>query len=584
MKKKPPSLSLIKRILMLALPEWKALGLGTIFLLIGSMTTLIYPQAVRLVIDQSLESKQFSEINRTAMWLLIIFAIQGAAVSLRYFIYTYTGEKIVNRLRKTLFKAISHREIAFFDANRTGELLSRITSDTTVLQNTVTVNISMALRNSIMTLGGVAFLIYHSPRLSSLILLIVPVVILATLLFGRQIRRTSRLSQDALAEANQIAEECISSIRTVRSFSAEPHENLRYRNALERALKTAGQRMRQIAIFQGISSFAGFGVIALILWYGGHMVYSGTMTVGALTSFLLYTGIVAFSLAALGSLWADFMRAGGAAERVFELIDQHTQPDGPLKKVSSCKGRVEFKGVWFNYPTRKDLHVLNGIDLNLAQGETVALVGPSGSGKSTITSLLLGFYPPDKGVIQIDDIPVQDIDMHHFREHHVALVAQEPVLFSESILENIRYGRPEASRAEVETAAQKANAMEFIQEFPDGLETQVGERGVKLSGGQKQRVAIARAILKDPAILILDEATSALDTQSEALVKDALQHLMGSRTTLIVAHRLSTVQDANRIAVIEKGKLVQSGSHSQLLQEADGMYAQLIKNQLLSEN
>lgn len=571
-----------KRLLLLAIPEWKWLACGTLFLMVGSLTTLIYPQAIRMVIDQSLENKSLADINATALWLLVIFAVQGVAVSLRFYIYTFAGERIVARLRANLFSAISNREIAFFDKSRTGELLSRIASDTTVVQNTVTVNISMALRNGIVAAGGTALLVFQSGRLSALILLIVPPVALGTVYFGRKIRKSARATQNALAEANQVAEECLSSIRTVRAFSAEPHENQRYQSALNIALKVAQQRIRHVAVFQGIASFAGFAVIAGVLWYGGHLVFSGSMSIGSLTSFLLYTVIVAFSLAALGSLYTDFMRAGGAAERVFELIDQESPSPTQTQKIKTCNGSIQFNNVSFNYPTREDIPVLQEVGFHLEHGETVALVGPSGSGKSTVTKLLLGFYEPQEGEILIDGIPLNEIDMHDFRKNHVALVAQEPVLFSETIFDNIRYGKPDATFEQIKKAAMEANALEFIETFPDGFQTQVGEKGIQLSGGQKQRVAIARALLKDPAILLLDEATSALDSQSESLVKDALNRLMQSRTTLIIAHRLSTVKDANRLLVLDRGRVVQSGTHHDLLKKDQGIYSELIKNQVFS--
>ncbi|PIE03611.1 MAG: ABC transporter permease [Acidobacteria bacterium] len=570
-----------KRLFELALPEWRWLLAGTLFLVIGSLTTLVYPQAIRLVIDQALENQDIQKINQTAFWLLLIFAVQGVAVSLRYFIYTYTGEKIVNNLRSRLYQAIVNREIAFFDTNLTGELLSRITTDTTVIQNTVTVNISMVLRNIIMAVGGTVLLLIHSVQLSLLILVLVPPVALGTVYFGKRIRRTARKSQDALAKANQIAEETISSIRTVRSFSAEPHEEKRYSKALRKALLEARKRMGHIAVFQGITTFAGFAIIALILWYGGRLVFTGQMTIGALTSFILYTVIVAFSLATLGSLWTDFMRAGGAAERVFEILDSSQTDDSGKLKQKTCKGNIQFKHVGFTYPSRDDLHVLNDVSFEIHTGESIALVGPSGSGKSTVSRLLLGFYKPDQGEILLDNTELSSYNMSWLRKKHIGLVDQEPVLFSTTIMNNIRYGNPKASESEVLRAAREANAMEFIDQFPEGFETVVGERGIKLSGGQKQRIAIARAILKDPAILILDEATSALDSHSESLVKEALTKLMQSRTTLIIAHRLSTVKDASRVFVLDRGRTLQSGTHRELMQDKSGTYYSLVQNQII---
>jgi ATP-binding cassette subfamily B protein len=562
----------------LAKPEWPRLAGATAFLALGSAMALAYPQMIRRIIDGVLGAGDGALIDRAALVMVAIFAVQGAAMALRMFLFTVAGERIVARLRADVYRAIIAQEIAFFDERRTGELTNRLASDAGVLQSTVTANLSMLLRNGAQIVGGIALLLWTSPRLTLLMLSIVPAIAIAAVVIGRRIRRLSRKVQDALAESNEIAEETIAGIRTVRAFTAEEHEAVRYAGAVDRSFALARRRSIFAATFMGIGMFAGYGAVAIVLWSGGHLVLEGAMTVGGLTSFVLYTLIVAFSLGAVGELWTDFMRAAGAAERIFDLIDR--APAIPLRggvSPQAIRGAVVFSGVRFAYPTRKDVPVLTGIELRLEPGEVVALVGPSGAGKSTIAALLARLYDPDAGAISLDGVDLRTLDPGWLRRQ-IGAVAQEPILFSASIAENIRYGREGATDAEVEAAARAANAHDFISAFPDGYATQVGERGVQLSGGQKQRVAIARAVLKDPRLLVLDEATSALDAESEHAVKEALDRLMRGRTTLIIAHRLSTVIDADRVLVLDGGKVVQSGKHAALMSE-EGLYRRLVERQ-----
>ncbi len=565
----------------LARPETKTLAWGTLFLLVGSGMGLLYPQGIRIVMDSALNQKSTQIIDYASIAMAVVFLIQGVAIAARSYLFTVAGERIVAKLRQQLYGNVISQEIGFFDQTRTGELLNRLSADTTVLQNTVSVNISMALRNLASAVGGIGLLLYTSPKLTLLMLSIVPPVALGAVFFGRKIRTLSRQAQDALANASEVAEETISGIRTVRAFNREDREQSRYNEAVERSFDVARQRALAGGLFGGVVSFAAYFAIAVVLWYGGHLVIAKKMSTGELTSFLLYTLIVAVSLAALSSLYADFMRATGAAERVFDLLERTSEiPTGEGEAPQSIEGKIELQKVGFHYPTRPDVTVLDELDLLMHPGEIVAIVGPSGSGKSTIASLVPRFYDANQGQVLLDGEPIESYDPGWLRQQ-IGIVAQEPILFSTTIADNIRYGRLTATQKELEAAAKAANAHDFISSFPEGYETTVGERGVQLSGGQKQRIAIARAVLKDPRILILDEATSALDAESESLVKEALDRLMEGRTTLVIAHRLSTVKDADRVVVLDQGRIAQSGTHDELL-HVDGIYRRLVEKQFVA--
>ncbi|HVG63158.1 MAG TPA: ABC transporter transmembrane domain-containing protein [Hyalangium sp.] len=576
----PPKVTL-RRLLSLARPEVRTLIAGTIFLVIGSGMGLAYPKVMQQIIDEALGARDRAMIDRAALGMLVIFAIQSVAIAMRYYLFTTAGERIVARLRQQLFASLMSQEVAFFDERKTGELTNRLASDATVLQNTVSSNISMVLRNAVQALGGIAMLFFTSPVLTLLMLAVVPPVAVGAVAYGRRVRKLSREVQDALAASNEVAEESLSGVRTVRSFAAEKSEVGRYGTAVERAFELARSRARQSSTFMAAASFGAFSAAVAVLWYGGRLVLNGSLSVGGLMAFLVYSMFVAFALGALTELWADFMRASGASERVFELLDRTPAiPPSGGERLANTQGRVHLQEVRFTYPTRPDLPVLQGIELTIEPGEVVAIVGPSGAGKSTIASMLGRMYDPQSGRILLDGKDLKELDPEWLRQQ-IGVVAQEPLLFSSSIADNIRYGKAGASQEEVEAAARAANAHDFINRFPEGYKTLVGERGVQLSGGQKQRVAIARAVLKDPRLLILDEATSALDAESEHLVKDALDRLMKGRTTLIIAHRLSTVMDADRVLVLEGGKIVQSGSHSALMGQ-EGLYRRLVERQFVA--
>lgn len=562
---------------------------GTVLLLIASAANLLYPQGISLVIDAAagtgasvagLPVDRHQILDLLVVFMLIVAAVQAVASAGRYYLFTVAGERAVSRLREDLYRRILEQEVAFFDGQRTGELTSRLAADTTLLQSAVSTNISMVLRNLASGLGGIGLLLYTSPRLALAMLAVVPAIAVSAVIYGRRVRRLSKEVQDRLAMASAVAEECLSGLRTVRSFAAEEAESARYARQNQAAFDLARRRSRASSLFIGLVAFAGFAAAALVFWYGGRLVLGGEMTAGQLSSFLVYTLIVGFSLGALADLWADFMKAVGAAQRVFELLDR--TPEIPLRggaTLPRVDGRLDFNDVSFAYPSRPDTPVLRALSLQVAPGEVVALVGPSGGGKSTLAALLMRFYDPLGGTLSIDGADLRTLDAGWLRRQ-IGTVAQEPILFSTSIADNIRYGRPDANDEEVAQAARVANADTFVSRFPDGYQTLVGERGVQLSGGQKQRIAIARAVLKNPRILILDEATSALDAESEHLVHEALDRLMRGRTTVVIAHRLSTVLGADRVAVLDGGTIVQSGTHQALVAE-DGLYRRLVERQFV---
>ncbi|WP_373493591.1 ABC transporter ATP-binding protein [Aquiflexum sp.] len=553
--------------------------LGMAFLLFSSLTLLTFPFVAGKLIDTaSGETWLVNDINGIAFILLGILLIQSIFSFFRVWLFAKVSERSMRDIRIALYSQLVQLPMTFFDKRRTGELISRITADVSMLQDTFSVTLAELFRQIITLLAGVVFLMVTTPKLTLFMLATFPVLVIIAMVFGKFIRKLSKQAQDELAAANVIVEETLQSIMTVKSFAGEEYESNRYRKGLNRvvdvALKAAGFR----GAFISFIIFALFGGIVAVMWYGATLVASGEMTVGDLVSFVLYTTFIGGSIAGLGDIYGQIQKAIGSSERVLEILDEVPEISTADFQKVRMSGDIQFEQVGFNYPTRPELEVLKNINLHIPAGEKVALAGQSGAGKSTIIQLLLKFYPVEKGTILVDGKKISDWNLKQLRSN-IGIVPQEVLLFGGSIKENIAYAKPDATEEEIIEAAKKANAWQFISRFPEGLETTVGERGIKLSGGQRQRVAIARAILKDPAILILDEATSSLDAESEALVQEALDELMKNRTTIIIAHRLATIRKVDRIYVLKDGEIVEEGTHETLALQEDGFYANLVRLQ-----
>lgn len=516
-------------------------------------------------------------VNWVVLTMLGVFVLQAVFNYIQSYFLSYVGERVMADLRLQTYEHVQRMSLRFFNDRRTGEIMSRITNDVTTIQNTTTVNVATLLQGAITFAGSLAFMLFLSVRLTLLTMVVVPALLLAGIVFGRRIRRISTEVQDRMADASSVLEETVSGVRVVQSFAREAYERGRFRNAIEAAFNTSMRRAKVRAIFLPIVSFLGFGSLMIVLWYGSQLVVSGQISPGDLVSFLIYSGTIAASLGTFTGLYSQLQEALGATQRVFGILD--TEPDIKDKPdaipLPPIKGAVDFERVFFSYEESesKPGTVLHNINLQIAPGEIVALVGPSGAGKTTLVNLVPRFYDVTQGAVKIDGYDVRDVQLHTLRGQ-IGIVPQETLLFGGTIGDNIRYGNLEASEDELIAASKAANAHQFITQLPEGYDTLVGERGVKLSGGQRQRVSIARALLKNPRILILDEATSALDTESEALVQEALDRLMENRTTFVIAHRLSTVQIADRIAVMDRGRIVELGSHQELM-ALGGLYSRL---------
>ncbi|WP_026969724.1 ABC transporter ATP-binding protein [Algoriphagus terrigena] len=552
--------------------------LGLVFLLFSSLTLLTFPFVAGKLIDTAQGTSWIvSDVNSIAWILIAILAIQSIFSFFRVWLFALVSERSMRDIRLALYSKLVRLPMTFFDKRRTGELISRITADVSQLQDTFSTTLAELFRQLVTLVAGVGFLLYNTPKLTVFMLGTFPVLVLIAMVFGRFIRNLSKKTQDELAAANVIVEETLQSISTVKSFVGEAYETSRYGKGLSSVVGVALTTAKYRGAFISFIIFALFGGIVAVMWYGASLVAEGSMSVGELVSFVLYTTFIGGSIAGLGDIYSNVQKAIGSSERVLEILDEEAESSSGVS-TEKFEGKIEFNQVGFSYPTRPEVEVLKNVSFQVQSGEKVALAGHSGAGKSTIIQLLLRFYEVEKGAVLVDGRDVKDWDLKTLRSK-IGIVPQEVLLFGGSIRENIRYAKPDASEEEIITAAQKANAWQFISRFPDGMDTLVGERGVKLSGGQRQRVAIARAILKDPAILILDEATSSLDAESESLVQQALDELMKGRTTLIIAHRLSTIRKVDRIYALSEGKIIEEGSHKELLENEAGFYANLVRLQ-----
>jgi ABC transporter fused permease/ATP-binding protein len=576
-------LAVLWRLTVLMRP-YRARFFFAVFMLLGaSGLTLVYPMAAKYAVDIGMKQQTTATLDFFVLGMIVLFVLNAGFVWLRHYSLSWLGERVVTDLRGLVFDRLLTLPLAWFHERRSGELVGRLASDVTVIEGVVGSDLSLALRNGVQIIGALILLFVIDVKLTLLMLGIVPPIVLTTIYFGRKIRKMARGVQDELAKVSGHAQESVGAIATVQAFAREPYEAKRYRTGVEGAFQKTLEMVRMRASFFAISMSAGYAGVALVIWLGGRALIHGELTAGDLTSFFLYTFIVAGALADLASLWANLQRAAGATDRLFAVID--TLPD--IRDVDDAKplpaggGAIALDKVSFAYPTRRAQPVLDSVDLEIKPGEVVALVGTSGAGKSTILSLLYRFYDVDQGRVLFEGVDVRELKLSELRRA-LAIVAQEPVLWAGTIRDNIAYGREGVSDADIEAAARDAHAHDFITSFPDGYNTIIGERGTKLSGGQKQRVALARALVVNPRVLILDEATSNLDAESEAAVQAALHRVRRERTTIIVAHRLSTVRDADRIIVIEGARIVEQGPHDELM-ERRGTYRRLVEHQLIAD-
>ena len=559
---------------------------GLVFIALSGSTTMAFPYLLKKLIDSAHNisiGKSAIAPGTIALWMLGILTLQMTFSFMRVYLFTYVGEHALADMRKDVYKKMIMMPMNFFANRRVGELSSRISADLTQIQDAVTGMLAEILRGLLTLIIGIGLILYLSPQLTAVMLSVLPVIVVAGVIFGKTIRKLSRNTQDQLADSNIIVQETLQGISNVKSFTNEWYEAGRYTRSLQEVVKLAVSNGRFRGLFVSFMLLSIFGTIILVVWYGTTLMQAGSLTFGDLTAFVVYTAFVGGSMAGFADLYSSLQKTLGATQRVREILLDSNEPvaitDEPVEEKNKLHGAVTFNQVAFNYPSRTEVQVLKDVSISAAPGEQIAIVGPSGAGKSTIAALLLRFYQPDAGQLLFDGKPAGDIPLSQLRKQ-IALVPQDVLLFGGSIRENIAYGKPNATQTEIEDAARKANAHDFIISFPEGYDTIVGERGIKLSGGQRQRIAIARAILKDPVILVLDEATSSLDSASESLVQEALDNLMKNRTSFVIAHRLSTIRNADKIVVLDKGHVIETGTHQQLLAMDEGLYKSLNKLQL----
>ncbi len=581
-KRRPKSANLrpLKRLLPLVLQYRGRVVLALISLLLAAFATLVVPLAVRRVIDNGFSDANAGFVDQYFAMMLVVVAMLALASAARFYFVTWIGERVVADLRDAVFGKLMALSPAFFETMRSGEVMSRLTADTTQIKSVFGASASVALRNLVMLIGSVAMMVVTSPKLSGLTLLALPLIVLPLVLFGRKVRALSRRAQDTLADSAALAQETLSAVPTVQAFGQQSRVWHRFSEATHEAFDAARMRTKARALLTAAIIFIAFGSVVAVLWYGAQDVLAGRMTGGTLGQFLLYAAFAAGAMGSLSEVWGELQLAAGAAERLSELLDTEPQITSPVAAIDLPQpptGTVDFAGVEFRYPLRPDQPALHDVNFSITPGQTVAIVGPSGAGKTSIFNLILRFYDVDHGEVRVDGVDVRKADPLALRDR-IAVVPQDTVVFSGTIADNILFGRPAATRDEVLAAAGAARVDEFAERLPAGYDSLIGERGVTLSGGQRQRLAIARAILADAPILLLDEATSALDAESETLVQEALQQLISNRTTLVIAHRLATVRNADRIVVLDGGRVVAEGSHAALMKKG-GLYARLAKLQ-----